>query len=182
MKRLFGAIFTGVCVSAVALGTGVSDAYAEQIKLVINKVTALGSPRHNASAQGAISKDTGLIIRGTGDQVAISKEGKVSFIYKVSQINIALPAKNTDLSFLQALCVNRFNEMQSSVAKKAGLEFTFDGKRLGTGVYQVNSILGCADVEASFTTAPVKTPTPVATPRPTPRPTPQPTPQPTPRS
>ena len=139
--------------------------HAEEIKTVLSKITSIGSAAHNSSARSVKAGGVEMVVIGSGTQYQVGSDGKVQSLGSVSQIALVLPGTSAKLSTLQMICMERFQGLQQGVSSKLGLEFTFEGIRLGSGNYLARRILGCADVAARV--QPVKTPppTPTATPR-----------------
>ena len=139
--------------------------HAEEIKTVLSKISSIGSATHNSSARAVKAGGVEMIVMGSGTQYQVGSDGKVQSLGSVSQIALVLPGKAAKLSTLHMICMERIQGLQQGVSSKLGLEFTFEGIRLGSGSYLARRILGCADVAASV--QPVKTPTATPTPRPT---------------
>jgi hypothetical protein len=165
MKRSSHINMTGIMTLILAAFAAPQCVCAEQIKAVMTKVTALGSGANNTSAMAVKTPGVGLIVMGKGTHLDTSG-GQFRHAGSVSQIAIVLPSKNSDLSFLQALCVDRFDALQSGRTKRP-LEVTFEGSASANGSYVATKLLGCADVTSLPSTSQVR---PAATPTPTPKP------------
>lgn len=140
---------------------------AEEIKTVLSKITSIGSAANNSSARAVKAGGVEMIVMGSGTQYRVGSDGKVQSLGSVSQIALVLPGRVAKLSTLHMICMERFQGLQQGVSSKLGLEFTFEGIRLGSGSYLARNILGCADVAASVqpVKTPAATPTPTATPK-----------------
>ncbi len=137
---------------------------SQELKVVMTKITGIGSQKGNTSARPVGVRGVEMLVTGTGDRFEVSKSGQFERVDAVSQLALMLPSKVSGLSFLQELCIDRIKALQSGANGKQAIEITFEGKRIGTGSFLVSKLVGCSDVTK---TAAIVTPKPTPTPRPT---------------
>jgi hypothetical protein len=164
--RVFVAALSFLAHGQVVLAQPVTSGPAPtgDLKVVMTKISGIGSHKHNTSARAVNVSGVEMIVIGSGDRFQVSPSGQFSRIESVTQLAIALPSKASGLSMLQELCIDRVKALQSGDNGRQAIEITFEGKRIGTGSFLVTKLLGCADVAK---TATIVAPRPTATPRPT---------------
>jgi len=166
---------------AVVFGMAVSFfahcqvATAQELKVVMTKISGIGSQKHNTSARAVGVNGVEMLVTGVGDRFEISKSGQIQRVDSVTQLALMLPSKASGVTFLQELCIDRIKALQSGSNGRQAVEVTFEGKRIGTGSFLVSKLLGCADVTKTATIVapkPTATPKPIVTPKPvtTPKP------------
>ena len=168
---VFLAVFSFLAHGQVVMAQGFSSEapLAGQVKVVMTKISGIGSQNHNTSARPVGVAGVEMLVTGTGDRFQFSKSGQIERVDAVTQLALMLPSKPSNLSFLQELCIDRIKALQSGSNGRQAVEVTFEGKRIGTGSFLVTKLLGCADVTK---TAAIVAPKPTSTPKPTTTPKP----------
>lgn len=185
MKKVIASLFVGflaslepmTCAMAQSAGTagqssGTTGTQDSQMKVLVSSVNALGTNEHNSSAVQIKQAGIELVVLAKGDRVETGSGGRIQLGEKITQLNFVLPAKASERTALQDICIRRFESMQ--VSNRQMLELTFTGKKAGTGNFVVSKILGCSDVPRSA----IKLPKAPAKPKPQPQPKPAKTPAP----
>lgn len=164
---------------ARAAGGAVQSAGAkeEPIRVVLSKVSGLGTADHNVSAKSISYKGVRMIALTAGDRYSLSANGSFAITDQVSQLNFVLPSRVYSLSVRESVCLERLQGMRIAGNASGKMELTFKGKQLANGNYVVLQILGCGDL----VTGAAQPGTPTPAPRPTATPTVRPTATPTPR-
>ena len=168
---LFGMMFSLFAHGQVVMAQSErpDSAAPKELKVVMTKISGIGSQKHNMSARPVGVSGVELLVTGAGDRFQVSRSGQIERADSVSQLAIVLPSKTSGLSFLQELCIDRIKALQSGSNGRQAIEVTFEGKRIGTGSFLVTKLLGCADVTKTATIVapkPTPTPKPVATTKP----------------
>jgi|GEM_PF-3791219 len=176
--------------------SGGSD--GEVTRVVLSKVTSLGTADYNASPQPVSHRGVRMIALTAGDRYSLSSNGSFAITDQVSQLNFVLPRRIQSLTMVQSVCLDRLQGMRIAGNLSGKMELSFRGTRLANGNYVVLEILGCGDLPTAAaqptpiitlpveprptpwvtlttptprpTVTPTRTPTPIATPRPTPGP------------
>jgi len=162
---VFAIVFSFLAYGQVVMAQSASSnaGLAEELKVVMIKISGIGSQNHNTSARPVGVAGVEMLVTGTGDRFQVSKSGQFERVDSVTQLALILPSKPSSLSFLQELCVDRIKSLQSGSNGRQAIEVTFEGKRIGAGSFLVTKLLGCADVTK---TAAIVAPKPKPTPKP----------------
>jgi hypothetical protein len=150
-------------------GGGPKD--SESIRVVLSKISGLGTADHNASAKPVSYKGVRMIALTAGDRYSLASNGTFAITDQVSQLNFVLPSRLFSLSVRESVCLDRLQGMKTAGNASGKMEISFKGKKLANGNYVVLEMLGCGDL----VTAAAQPGQPIPTPRPTATPTPRPT-------
>jgi hypothetical protein len=169
VASVFAVVFSFLAHGQVVMAQGASSGtgLADELKVVMTKISGIGSQNHNTSARPVGVSGVEMLVTGTGDRFQVSKSGQFERVDSVAQLALMLPSKPSNLSFLQELCIDRIKSLQSGSNGRQAIEVTFEGKRIGTGSFLVTKLLGCADVTKTAAIVAAK-PTPKPTPKPKP--------------
>jgi hypothetical protein len=130
----------------------------DPFRVVLSNVESLGTAEYNSAGKFVAQKGVSLVAVGSGQVFSMNSAGAFAVTDTVSQINFVLAPRFNLLSTTDQICIDRLKALQAA-SSKAKLEISFRGRKLGTGNYLSNDILGCGDV-LKASTLPVKTPIP----------------------
>ena len=158
-------------VSAAQGQSRATTAKGESLRVVLSKVSSIGTSRSNSSVKPVAGKGIRLSALVSGDRWSQGNGGSFAATEKVSQLHFVLPSRMSIADTETSICLDRLAALRASGSTIGKLELNFEGSRVESGNYIVHKVFGCGDIgAASILPVVVPTPKPTATPARTPTP------------